>query len=203
MRYHLWQRNPAKYIRTVEQKLGGQIEYDPKTEVLLTETGVPVTDSSFKGHLTQRRDFFVQEPVKFDEGKNRLDLMPTEALEQVGRVYTYGANKYHDHNWRGGLKFSRLYGATLRHLFAFWRGEDADSESGLPHLAHATFGLLGLLQYSLEGRKGLDDRWTTLDTRNEEKTEDKIREVGSKGPSETLVAECRKRHPEFGVAILL
>jgi hypothetical protein len=142
-------------------------------------------------------------PVKFDQGKNRLDLIPTEALEQVGRIYTYGANKYADHNWRGGLKYSRLYGAALRHLFAFWRGEDTDGESGLPHLAHATFGLLGLLQYSIEGREDLDDRWTTLDTRVKEASAKQVREVDSKGEATDLVAKSRVWHPEFGFASVL
>jgi hypothetical protein len=142
-------------------------------------------------------------PIKYDEGKNRLDLIPTEALLQVGRIYTYGANKYHDHNWRGGLKYSRLYGATLRHLFAFWTGEDLDAESGLPHLAHATFGLLGLLQYSIEGRKELDDRWSTLDTRTNQANEKQVREVGSAGTTSDLVAKSKVWDPAVGFAIVL
>lgn len=34
------------------------------------------------------------EGVKFDAGKTRLDLFPPEALEEIGKVLTYGAKKY-------------------------------------------------------------------------------------------------------------
>jgi hypothetical protein len=144
--------------------------------------------------------------TKADLGKNRLDLIPVEALQRVGEVYTYGSKKYADNNWRHGIAYSRLYGATLRHLFAFWCGEDNDKESGLPHLAHATFGLLGLLQYQEEGRRQLDDRFRwpkgateTVSCRGEE-IKKPVREVGGQRPSQDLVAKSRVWHPEFGFA---
>ena len=77
------------------------------------------------------------EGKKNDSEKTRLDLIPCEAIEAIGQAFTHGAGKYGDHNWRRGIDFSRLYGATLRHLNAFWAGEDIDADSGLPHLALA------------------------------------------------------------------
>jgi len=152
----------------------------------------------------------MSEGIKFDDTKNRLDLIPVEALEQVGAIYSYGAKKYADHNWRSGLKFSRLYGAALRHLFAFWRGEDKDKESGLPHLAHATFGLLGLLQYQAEGRSELDDRFTWAKVRIAQahekrgaETEEPVREVGLSRETKALVAEQDFWHPAYGLAARL
>ena len=94
---------------------------------------------------------------KDDVGKLRFDLLPVKPLESVAAIYTYGANKYDDNNWRGGLKWGRVFGASMRHMWAFWRGEDNDTESGLPHLAHAAFGLLTLLEYT-ETHPELDDR---------------------------------------------
>ena len=87
--------------------------------------------------------------VKDDRGKLRMDLLPVRSLVQVAQVYTYGAEKYAPNNWRKGMAWSRIYAAILRHLFRFWGGEDLDSESGLPHLAHAAFGVLTLLDLSL------------------------------------------------------
>ena len=101
----------------------------------------------------------VDEAVKADEGKVRLDLLPVAPLWYVAKVYTYGAKKYAPDNWRKGMSWSRIYAALLRHLFRFWNGEDIDPESGLPHLAHAAFGVLTLLEYR-RSHLGDDDRVT-------------------------------------------
>src|SRR5579872_6543918 len=69
--------------------------------------------------------------VKFDAGKYRFSLLPADALEKVAEVGTYGAKKYGDGNWLngGGMAWSRLYDACIRHLFAFKSGEVMDKES--------------------------------------------------------------------------
>jgi len=95
--------------------------------------------------------------VKHDSDKPKFDLLPWEALESVAHVMTYGAAKYGAHNWRAGLEWGRLFGACLRHMSAYWRGEDNDKESGLPHLAHAAACVLMLLSSVITGR-GKDDR---------------------------------------------
>jgi hypothetical protein len=98
------------------------------------------------------------EGTKFDNEKLRLDLLPPAALEDLAQVLTMGAKKYGDWNWHGGIKYSRLYAATLRHLLAWWDGDDLDAESGLNHLAHAMCNVAFLLQFISEGREELDDR---------------------------------------------
>lgn len=100
---------------------------------------------------------------KDDETKCRLDLLPMDALWAIGDILTYGAQKYDAHNWEKGMDWHRPFGATLRHLFAFWCGEDMDKESGKPHLAHAACELLFLLTYYLRS-VGRDDRWPTKDS---------------------------------------
>ncbi len=98
------------------------------------------------------------EAVKFDDGKAPLSLLPRRALEEEALVLAHGAKKYGTHNWRKGMKFSRLADACLRHIYAFLDGEDKDEESGLSHLAHARCCLAFLLEY--EGRRlGTDDRF--------------------------------------------
>lgn len=98
------------------------------------------------------------EGLKNDMGKTELALLPFEAVEEVGKVLTFGALKYEAHNWRKGMAWSRMLSAALRHIFAFARGEDLDPESGLSHLAHAACCILFLLSYTLNGG-GHDDRY--------------------------------------------
>src|SRR4051794_10432638 len=94
----------------------------------------------------------------------RLELVPEEALLRVSEVYGFGAEKYEPNNWRRGYDWSLSYGALRRHLAAFWTGEDADPESGLPHLAHAAFHVLALLVFSEDPAYAeLDDRPSTVD----------------------------------------
>jgi len=88
-------------------------------------------------------------------------LLPSEALEEIARVYDFGAQKYAAHNWRKGYEWSKSFSACMRHMWAWWRGEDLDPESGLSHLGHAGFHVLTMLTFWLErGRYGVfDDRY--------------------------------------------
>lgn len=74
--------------------------------------------------------------VKNDGDKLPLDLLDPLALEGLAAVLQFGAKKYASHNWRGGINWSRLLAALLRHTFAILRGEVVDPESGLPHIDH-------------------------------------------------------------------
>ena len=64
-------------------------------------------------------------------------------------------------NWTKGYKWGYSYGACLRHLNAFWRGEDHDKESGLLHLAHACWHTATLMWFVMH-KVGTDDRLSTL-----------------------------------------
>ncbi len=102
----------------------------------------------------------VIKPVKHDTEKNQLELLSAPAIACLGQVLTYGAKKYAPNNWRngGGLAFTRVIGATLRHVFAFAGGEDVDPETNLPHIAHAMCCCMFLLEYVLL-KRGIDDRY--------------------------------------------
>jgi hypothetical protein len=102
-----------------------------------------------------------QQGIKHDDGKNRVDLLPIEALEAVAEVLTFGAKKYEANNWRKGFAWTRLLGAALRHTFAFMRGQDKDPETGKSHIAHAACCLLFLLSHIIT-KSGTDDRVKTL-----------------------------------------
>jgi hypothetical protein len=100
----------------------------------------------------------MSEGLKFDKGKPPISLLDRHALEQIASVMDFGAHKYGRHNWRGGIKYSRLLDAALRHLMAFNDGEDLDNETKLSHIAHAGCCIMFLLWMEKE-RKDLDDRY--------------------------------------------
>lgn len=108
-----------------------------------------------------RSEVTVKDPttttIRNDGGKNRVDLLPVKALEQVAKVLTAGLDKYPERNWEPGMAWSRCYASALRHLFAWWRGEDRDPQTGLSHLAHCACNILFLLEYE-EKKRGTDDR---------------------------------------------
>lgn len=98
-----------------------------------------------------------EEFLKNDNGKPTFELIPFELLADVNKVLQHGL-KYGLNNWRKpeGYKASRCFNALLRHMFAWWRGEDIDKESGISHLAHAMCNLLFLMYHFKEGNG--DDR---------------------------------------------
>jgi len=69
---------------------------------------------------------------KLDTNKLRFDLIPPMPLEETAHVYTIGAIKYDDRNWEKGLRWGRIFGAMMRHGWAFWRGERYDRECPNP-----------------------------------------------------------------------
>jgi Domain of unknown function (DUF5664) len=97
-------------------------------------------------------------PMKFDAGKLPLHLLPLDVLVEVTKVLQFGAGKYAPNRWRGGIAYSRVYAATLRHMFAWWQGEENDAETGLSHLAHALTELAFLHAFTIRARVDLDDR---------------------------------------------
>jgi|TARA_R110000751_G_scaffold64145_3_gene131861 hypothetical protein len=95
--------------------------------------------------------------VKSDDSKSRYDLLPPELLEETAQVLTFGAQKYSAHNWAQGASWSRYFSAMMRHMWAWWRGEDNDPETGYSHLAHAACCLGFLMAYQRRSI-GKDDR---------------------------------------------
>jgi hypothetical protein len=84
-------------------------------------------------------------------------MITNETVRRVTQVFTLGAKKYGDRNWEKGMDHSRLFSAAIRHLEAYWMGEDVDEEWGKHHLAHAGCCVLMLLA-SATRKIGKDDR---------------------------------------------
>lgn len=88
--------------------------------------------------------------AKLDAGKPRLGLVLGDfarALAEVGKVGTYGAEKYSPGGW---LEVpdgkARYLDALYRHLLADARCEGFDPDSGVSHLSHACWNMLALLE---------------------------------------------------------
>ena len=99
----------------------------------------------------------MSEGRKDDQGKPRMELLPPELLTATAEILTFGAQKYEDRNWEEGMAWSRPFGALMRHMWAWWRGEPADPETGKSHLWHASCCIAFLIAYEARG-SGTDDR---------------------------------------------
>lgn len=96
--------------------------------------------------------------VKYDAGKPRHDLIDAEAMTELAKVLTFGAQKYEEENWRKGISFKRLIAAAERHINAIKLCEDTDEETGLQHAAHAMCCMM-FLSWMQRHRKDMDDRY--------------------------------------------
>lgn len=92
------------------------------------------------------------------EKKIPLNLVPKAGIAYVAMVMKLGAKKYGPYNWRKNRVREQVYiDAACRHLIQAESGEDLDSESGMPHYAHAAACMLILLDARATGNL-VDDR---------------------------------------------
>ena len=90
--------------------------------------------------------------------KAPMSTVPAGVLAELGVAMLEGASKYGRHNYRAaGVRASVYYDAALRHLMAWWEGEDIDADSGLSHVTKAIAALTVLRDSMLAGNWN-DDR---------------------------------------------
>ena len=108
---------------------------------------------------------------KFDQGKVMFQLIPPKALERVADVFTHGAEKYGEFNFRNKGKWSRYIGAIHRHMNAFSACKDFDASSAeshgvqLYHIAQVATNALILLD-AYDNNPAGDDRWVNKYSQN-------------------------------------
>lgn len=93
-------------------------------------------------------------------GTKKVPLSTVSAcvLAEIGLAMLEGARKYGRHNYRiAGVRGSVYYDATLRHLMAWWEGEDIDKDSELSHITKAITSLI-VLRDSMLYQNWIDDR---------------------------------------------
>lgn len=87
-----------------------------------------------------------------------FSTLPAGPAAETALAMLEGALKYGRHNYRAvGVRTSVYYDAALRHLTAFWEGQNIDPESGLPHVVKAIACLFVLRDSQLIGNV-VDDR---------------------------------------------
>jgi hypothetical protein len=90
--------------------------------------------------------------------KAPMSTVSAPVLAELGVAMLEGAAKYGRHNYRAvGVRSSVYYDATLRHMFAWWEGEDFDPDSGMSHITKAIASLVVLRDAMIQG-KLTDDR---------------------------------------------
>ncbi len=92
--------------------------------------------------------------TKYDAGKPRLTLIPSEALYAVARTLEYGAAKYEPDGWRR-VDRERYMDALARHWLA--EKDDPggrDTESGLLHTDHIAANAAIICALAAVGRNG-------------------------------------------------
>lgn len=92
----------------------------------------------------------------------RFDLVPVGPLTQLAEHYGRGAEKYEDRNWEKGIDWSLNYAALIRHVTAWWAGEDLDEDTGSTHMAAVAWHAFALMEYAhthpeLDNRPRKDD----------------------------------------------
>jgi len=97
---------------------------------------------------------------KDDVGSKKVPMSVVSApvLMEIGLGMMEGARKYGRHNYRiAGVRASVYYDAAMRHLMAWWEGEDVDPDSGLNHVTKA-LACLSVLRDSMILENYKDDR---------------------------------------------
>lgn len=113
--------------------------------------------------------------------KPGVSCLPMTVVFELGAAMAEGACKYGPFNWRYGAPVvaESYYNATMRHLTAWWEGEDIDPDSGLSHITKAISSLVVLRDAMLQNQ--LED--------------DRPPSSGS-GWQETIQAQIEKNKPE-------
>lgn len=115
--------------------------------------------------------------------KAPLSTLPMPVMFEIAAGMLEGACKYGRHNYRViGVRSSIYYDATMRHLAAWWEGQDIDPDSGIHHVSKAIASLVVLRDAMLQDK--------VHDDRPPRAPEDWMKQVQSK------VDDILKRYPD-------
>ena len=92
------------------------------------------------GDVGENKIIYKSGASRNDIGKIRLDLIPPEALLELGEVFGEGAIRHGDENWKKGMPNSVVLNHMMRHLLLYMKG-DRDE----PHMGKVMFGCCVLI----------------------------------------------------------
>ena len=121
----------------------------------------------------------MNQEIKKDAGKLRLDLVPPEVILALGEVYTFGLSKgYKEQSWRH-VERKRYIAADMRHSIAAQMNPSGkDEESGLLHLKHKLWNAATLLMLEID--------------RQEEMTEEKAAVIADSIIGVSITGKCKE-----------
>ena len=133
-----------------------------------TETIDEAFERIFDIKLKERYDIEIMEEKMKNKDTNPKDAVgirkapmstvPANVMAEVGVAMLEGAVKYGRHNYRvTGVRNSVYYDGTMRHLMAWWEGEDLDPDSGVSHITKAIASLV-VLRDAMLNDMATDDR---------------------------------------------
>jgi len=98
--------------------------------------------------------------IKHDHKKNRLELLEPEFILGVGRIISFGAEKYEAHNWKkaSGEDRERIKGALFRHMMQYCSGDKIDNETKESHLYHMGCNLMFLDYFDRQEKEKRDGK---------------------------------------------
>ena len=106
----------------------------------------------------QREEFSTGSVRDAQNGKMRWDLVAWDEFERVVGIYTRGAEKYSDDNWRKGQPMKRMFASLMRHLMAYRKGlQDED------HGAAVVWNMLALM-WMEKNKPEMNDLYERSDT---------------------------------------
>jgi hypothetical protein len=94
--------------------------------------------------------------LRYNSGKLRVELIPWSWTVALAQVFSQGARKYADDNWKKGLSMREVLGCLERHFLALKRGEMYDEETGCHHGALVAWNGLAFMWMHITG-KGVHD----------------------------------------------
>ena len=157
--------NKEPELSKKEQKVWQFLTNNPKASVYETSLTCGV-DVLFVENVVSRMASYPDDNPKTQYGEKKLKMSstPVMPLQEMGKVFELGAKKYGRYNWRlHAVSATVYYDAALRHLMAWFEGEDTDPESGVSHLAHV-MACMAILMDAQKSGKLKDNRLDAEDT---------------------------------------
>ncbi len=132
---------------------------------------------------------WINSATKASNPKDALGIMKVPfstvsapVIAEVGLAMLEGARKYGRHNYRViGVRASVYYDAALRHLTAWWEGEDIDPDSGLHHITKAIASLT-VVRDAMIQHKYTDDRPPKSPSGWQKSMEEQVKRITAKYP---------------------
>jgi hypothetical protein len=95
--------------------------------------------------------------IRHNVGKPAMSHLDPEFLLGMAKILTMNESKYDKHQWKKGNTTSVPYDSAMRHLLAWFGGENNDLETGESHLLHAAVNLMFCWYYE-KNYGNMDDR---------------------------------------------